>query len=107
MTTHPKSRRVQTSSTSNSQTSLGPRTLDVTVGRELPQIKAKSPTSHPLLYRKRIDNVPAGVRDGDLVQVTYGSGTVLGYGFFNSKAEIAVRMLSLGPDPIDNGFWDG
>lgn len=107
MTSSPKSRRSTSHPSPSAEAPLAPRPLDLTEGRNVPQIQVKSPTSHPLLYRKRIAEISPGIRDGELVQVTHGSGTVLGYGFFNSKAEIAVRMLSLGPDPIDAAFWDG
>lgn len=107
MTTEPKSRRTASQFGRGPEFSLAARPLDVTAGANLLRVQAKSPTSHPLLYRKRIGEISPGIGDGDLVQVTHGSGTVLGYGFYNSKAEIAVRMLSLGPDPIDSAFWDG
>ena len=106
MTTPPKSRRSHTSAPQSVESLLAPRPLDLTAGRNVPRVQVKSPTSHPFLYRKRLGDIAPGIRDGDLVQVTHGSGTVLGYGFYNSKAEIGVRMLSLGPDPIDAPFWD-
>ena len=107
MTTPPKSRRHTAHPAQSVGSLLIPRALDLTAGHNVPRVQVKSPTSHPYLYRKRIGDIAPGIRDGELVQVTHGSGTVLGYGFFNSKAEIAVRMLSLGPDPIDAAFWDG
>lgn len=84
---------------------LAQRPLDCPTGA-LPRVQIKSPTSHPFLYRKRIDQVPSGVHDGDLVHVTYGSNETLGFGFYNSKAEMAVRMLSLGSEPINLDYWD-
>ena len=51
---------------------------------------------HPLIYRKRIDKVE-DARPGDLVAV-YGPGEqLLGYGLYNPRSEIAVRMLFAGP----------
>lgn len=106
MTTPPKSRRSTPHSGSSAASLLTPRPLDVTAGRTFPRVQVKSPTSHPFLYRKRLGDIAPGIRDGDLVEVTFGSGTILGYGIYNSRAEIGVRMLSLGPDPIDESFWD-
>lgn len=85
---------------------LAARPLDLPQPGMVPRVQVKSPTSHPFLYRKRIDGIPAGLRDGDLVQVTYGSNEVLGYGLYNSKAEMTVRMLSLGSELITSEFWD-
>ncbi|MDB5392072.1 MAG: protein of unknown function Met10 [Planctomycetaceae bacterium] len=85
---------------------LAARSLDQPQLGSVPRVQVKSPTSHPFLYRKRIGEIPAGLRDGDLVQVTYGSNEVLGYGLYNSKAEMTVRMLSLGPELITSEFWD-
>jgi 23S rRNA (cytosine1962-C5)-methyltransferase len=106
MTTPQPSRRSHVRSGQPTESPLAARPLDVTEGKQIPRVQVKSPTSHPFLYRKRMGDIAPGIRDGELVQVTHGSGTVLGYGFYNSKAEIAVRMLSLGPDPIDAAFWD-
>lgn len=107
MTTPHKSRRFSPPSGQAAASPQAARTLDLTEGQQIPRVQVKSPTSHPFLYRKRMGDIAPGTRDGDLVQVTHGSGNVLGYGFYNSKAEIAVRMLSLGPDPITAQFWDG
>lgn len=75
-------------------------------GGHLPIVKVKSPSSHPLLYRKRIAEFPQGAQDGDLVRVEFGRNELLGYGFYNSRAEMTVRMLSLGPTPINSEFWE-
>jgi 23S rRNA (cytosine1962-C5)-methyltransferase len=106
MTSPNRPRRSAPSTSRNPETLLAARPLDLSQAGNVPRIQVKSPTSHPFLYRKRIGEIPSGVRDGDLVQVTYGSNEVLGYGLYNSKAEMTVRMLSLGPDAIDSEFWD-
>ncbi len=58
----------------------------------IPAVWVKSATYYPLLYRKRVARAE-GARPGDLVAV-YGPGdNLLGYGLYNSRSEVAVRML--------------
>src|ERR1700731_4712566 len=64
----------------------------------LPAVLAKSAGTHPYLYRKRIDRFDSSARPGDLVAVRLDRRTIVGYGHFNPRAEITVRMLSWGPD---------
>ena len=66
---------------------------------------AKSAGVHPYLYRKRIDRFDAAARPGDLVAVRLDRRTVAGYGLFNPRAEITVRLLSSGPEPPGEAFW--
>ena len=71
----------------------------------LPDIQLKSIGLHPLIYRKRIDRVGRDVGPGDLVEVRDGENKLVGYGLYNPKAELALRMLS-GPDELpDEAFW--
>ena len=59
---------------------------------------------HPLVYRKRIDKVE-DARPGDLVAV-YGPGEqLLGYGLYNPRSEIAVRMVFSGAELPDDARW--
>jgi 23S rRNA (cytosine1962-C5)-methyltransferase len=74
---------------------------------DLPAVLVRTPTGHPFLYRKRIDRFDSAARPGDLVVVRLDRRTVLGYGIFNPRAEITVRMLRWGPDPPDDEFWTG
>ena len=70
----------------------------------IPAAFVRSPTWHPFLYRKRIDRIEKG-RPGDLVAV-YGPGDkVLGYGLYNPRSEIAVRMVFYGEELPDDGAW--
>jgi 23S rRNA (cytosine1962-C5)-methyltransferase len=71
----------------------------------LPSVRSKSVGLHPLLYRKRIERVDRDVQPGDLVEVRGGDGNLAGYGLYNPKAELALRMLS-GADALpDEVFW--
>ena len=67
---------------------------------------AKTAGGHPYLYRKRIDRFDHSARPGDLVAVRVDRRTLVGYGHFNPRAEITVRMLSWGPNPPGETFWE-
>jgi 23S rRNA (cytosine1962-C5)-methyltransferase len=79
-----------------------PRSLDLP--SKLPTVRVKSVGLHPLLYRKRIERAPRDVRPGDLVEVENSDGSPAGYGLFNPKAELTLRMLS-GPDDLPDLDW--
>ncbi|HZL88180.1 MAG TPA: class I SAM-dependent rRNA methyltransferase [Pirellulaceae bacterium] len=78
--------------------------LDLPADQPLPRVVAKSVGLHPLLYRKRIERIDREARPGDLVAV-YAEDRLAGYGLVNPKAEIAVRMLSLGDQRPDESWW--
>src|ERR1700685_567295 len=67
----------------------------------------KSPTGHPYVFRKRVARFDAAARPGDVVAVCVERGRVFGYGLFNPRAEIAVRMLRWGNDAPDLAWWTG
>jgi len=70
----------------------------------IPAAYVRTLTTHPLLYRKRVERVERA-RPGDLVAV-YGPGDhLLGYGLYNPRSEIAVRMLFTGRDLPDDRLW--
>ncbi|MCA9066294.1 MAG: class I SAM-dependent rRNA methyltransferase [Planctomycetaceae bacterium] len=61
-------------------------------------------TLHPLLYRKRLSHIE-NARPGDLVAVMVDQ-QIVGYGIYNPRSEIAVRVLwNTGRFP-DQGAWD-
>lgn len=72
----------------------------------LPAVYLKSPTPHQTIYQKRVDRVDPNARPGDWVAVYYGDGELLGYGLFNPRSEIAVRMIRWGEQLPDEAFWD-
>jgi len=83
---------------------LGQRELAVDSAASLPSVTVRTATFHPLLYRKRIDRCDAA-RPGDLVSV-YGPGdALLGYGLYNPRSEMAVRLLFPGGDLPGEAQW--
>jgi 23S rRNA (cytosine1962-C5)-methyltransferase len=80
------------------------RLLDPPV--EIPVVRLKNPGLHPLIYRKRLTRVDREAKAGDLVEVRDEVGEVAGYGLFNSKSELALRMLNRGEKaPPDEAWW--
>jgi 23S rRNA (cytosine1962-C5)-methyltransferase len=65
----------------------------------------KSAGLHPLVYRKRIAKIDRQAAAGDLVEVHDGDGQRIGYGLFNPKSELALRMLSRGDELPDEAWW--
>ena len=68
-------------------------------------IPVRSPTRHPYLYRKRLGTFDRRARHGDLVRLVLGEGEHFGYGLFNPRAEITVRLLTTDPDPPGEDWW--
>jgi 23S rRNA (cytosine1962-C5)-methyltransferase len=66
----------------------------------------RTPTNRPLVYRKRIARVDAAARPGDWVAVYAEPDVLLGYGVYNPRSEIAVRILRFGPQLPDEAFWE-
>lgn len=71
----------------------------------LPVVEVRTPSAHPLFYRKRIASVSPEAGIGDLVRVEYDGGQLLGHGLYNPRAEITLRMLSWGEEIPDRAFW--
>jgi len=72
---------------------------------QLPAVWLKTVGLHPLLYRKRIARVDREAKAGDVVEVRDEEGQLAGYGLYNPKSELALRMLSRGPRLPDDGWW--
>ncbi len=82
-----------------------PRSLCPDPGQPLPAVFLRTPTWHPLIYRKRLAQVDDRARPGDLVAVYLLPDQLLGYGLYNPRSEIALRVLKWGPDLPDEAFW--
>src|SRR3954447_10536726 len=73
---------------------------------DLPTITVKSVGLHPLLYRKRIQHVESAAKAGDVVRVIDTEGRQAGYGLYNPRAELALRMLCDASTKPDEAWWD-
>lgn len=82
------------------RTQLGPLGSD-----PIPIVHAKSRTLHPILYRKRLARIE-DARPGDLVAVyAEGQQSPMGYGLYNPRSEMSVRMLWNSPELPDDTAW--
>lgn len=71
----------------------------------LATVTVKSVGLHPLLYRKRIEHVERDIAPGDIVRVMDTEGRHAGYGMYNPRAELALRMLGDASAPPDEAWW--
>lgn len=74
-------------------------------GAELPQIVAKGAVWHPFLFRRQLGDFDPTAQPGDLVEIVNPSGARQGFGLFNPRAEIAIRLLRTGMNPPDEAWW--
>lgn len=72
----------------------------------LPAVFIRTPIYHPTIFQKRIVRVENQPRAGDWVAVYYGERELLGYGLYNPRSEIAVRMIRWGSSLPDAAFFD-
>ncbi len=59
---------------------------------------------HPWVFSGAIERI-RGARDGDMVTVVDSAGGFLGAGYFNSRSQIQVRLLTWVEEPIDETWW--
>jgi 23S rRNA (cytosine1962-C5)-methyltransferase len=62
------------------------------------------PPVHPFVYSKRIAEVRAA-KDGDVVRLATREGRACGWGFFHSRSQIAVRVLTSDADLPPDEAW--
>ena len=103
---------------------LREKTLCPDPAAPLPAAFLRSPVRHPLIYRKRIRHVESTAQPGDLVAVyaeireadtrempedfppAEPRTELIGYGLYNPRSEIAIRMLRYHAELPDEAFWD-
>jgi len=75
---------------------------------ELPVIAVRAAGNHPFIFRKMVIGPVGGVRpaDGDLVRVVDRDRLPIGFGLWNSRSQITLRLLSTGVDPPGRDFWE-
>ncbi len=74
---------------------------------ELPTVAVRAPGNHPFIYRKMVIG-PAGAprpMDGDLVRVVDRERFPIGFGLWNSRSQITLRLLTPGVTPPGLDFW--
>jgi 23S rRNA (cytosine1962-C5)-methyltransferase len=84
--------------------SAAQRPLAIDPAGEIPAVYVSTSTFHPLLYRKRIQKAD-GAKPGDLVAVYGLEDKLLGYGLYNPRSEIAVRVVFSGAELPGEEHW--
>jgi 23S rRNA (cytosine1962-C5)-methyltransferase len=114
-------RRKTRSSRYSSGTGRLPRQLPLAIERtaNLATVTLAKPTSHPNIFRKRIVEHEGSPKIGDWIGVyayphandrnesQESHPTLLGYGIYNPKSEVAVRMVRWSEEVPDARFWEG
>jgi 23S rRNA (cytosine1962-C5)-methyltransferase len=62
------------------------------------------PPVHPFVYSKRV--LRSGrAKDGEVVRILTREGRPCGHGFFHSRSQVAVRVLTYDPDVVPDEAW--
>jgi len=69
------------------------------------EVQLRAMKFHPLVFKKMVRVVGGDPQPGDLVRVRDKRNTVYGYGLYNPRSTIALRMLSLGEKPPAEEWW--
>src|SRR5215218_4841315 len=87
------------------ETPIPDRTLEPPA--ELPVVAIRSAGHHPFVYRKMVIGPVGGRRpaDGDLVRVVDRDHLPVGFGLWNARSQINLRLLAAGVDPPGLDFW--
>jgi 23S rRNA (cytosine1962-C5)-methyltransferase len=64
---------------------------------------ARARSGHPWIYRS--DIAEAGGKIGDVVPVFDGRGNFLGWGFYNPRSEITLRVAERRDEPVDEAWF--
>lgn len=62
--------------------------------------------AHPWIFRSQIDKVEEDLADGEIAHVFSAKNNLIGVGYFNSRSEITVRLLTHQDEPIDARFFE-
>src|ERR1700730_8923463 len=75
---------------------------------ELPTVAIRSAGQHPFVYRKMVAGTVGALRpgDGDLVRVLDRDNRPLGFGLWNARSEIRLRILPVGTEARGRAFWE-
>ena len=74
----------------------------------LPSVAIRAAGAHPFVFRKMVIG-PVGAtvpNPGDMVRAVDRDGRHLGYGLWNPRSQISLRLLSREEEPPGPAFWD-
>jgi 23S rRNA (cytosine1962-C5)-methyltransferase len=80
----------------------------LTPAGELPIVAIRAAGHHPFVYRKMVVGPVGPVRpsDGDLVRVVDRDQLPVGFGLWNARSQISLRILKPGVEPPGQEFWE-
>ncbi|BCX49166.1 oxidoreductase [Haloferula helveola] len=73
--------------------------------RPVPTVSIKTVSFHPSIWPKMIGEASSDARPGDLVEVLGKDGETFGWGLWNPKSNMPLRIVRHGSEPIDEGFF--
>jgi len=75
----------------------------------VPTVAVRSAGHHPFVYRKMVIGPvgPVRPRDGDMVRVVDRDGLPIGFGLWNARSQINLRILAGGVETPGVEFWEG
>jgi len=62
---------------------------------------------HLWIYRADVEKAPAGLTAGDAVALVDGRGRFVAKAFWSERSKIALRVVTLDEEPIDEAFFAG
>lgn len=86
------------------RSALPSRELESDAAQAAGEVVLRSHLSQPHIFRKQIQRVVGEPEMGSFVSLRDHSGSSVGYGLFNPKSEIRVRLLSRG-EHFPRDFW--
>jgi len=72
----------------------------------VPSVQIKTISFHPSIWPKMIGEVSRDARPGDLVEVLGKEGTTFGWGLWNPKSRMPLRVVSHSLEQIDESFFE-
>ncbi|MCP5549016.1 MAG: class I SAM-dependent rRNA methyltransferase [Akkermansiaceae bacterium] len=72
----------------------------------MPSVRIKSLTYHPSIWPKMIGEVSRDAVAGGLVQVLDKEGNPFGWGLWNPRSRMPLRIVSHGEETIDESFFE-
>jgi 23S rRNA (cytosine1962-C5)-methyltransferase len=74
---------------------------------DLPAVAVRAAGHHPFVYRKMVigPTGPTRPADGDLVRVVDRDRLPIGFGLWNARSQICLRLLTTGLTPPGPEFW--
>ena len=72
----------------------------------VPSVKIKNITFHPSIWPKMMGEASRDARPGDLVEVIGKEGTRFGWGLWNPRSRMPLRIVSHSLEEIDESFFE-